>query len=126
MKVNVTVSDDLYEKYVRKFGVPNCFARMRAAIECFQDVDPNDRYLFLAGDDRRAVEAILGTTADDGQKLARLIKNMATVKIGGIEHSFTAEELARIDAQAGFHGRDRETYIKETVAELVGIMLGRV
>lgn len=126
MKIALTIPDELFEIYVKKFGLPKAYAVMRGAIDTFKDVDQNDRFLFLAGDKRREVEAVLGTTVDTPERLAKLVKNMCTVKIGNIEHSFTSEELARLSAQAGFHGRTLEVFMQEMIKEIVDMMLEKV
>ena len=126
MKLQFNVSDDLFEHFVKLYGIPGCYARMRKILEEMKDVTPEDRYLVISGDGRRAIEAVFQTTLDTPQKLATLVKNMSTVKIGNIEIGFTSDELARIDAQAGFHGRTRETYITEMATELKNRMLETV
>lgn len=126
MKIQITIPDEIFEDYVKKFGIPACYNHMKKAITEFKDVDKNDRYLFIAGDGRRELEAVFQTTVDDAKKLAKLVKNMCTVRIGGVEHSFTADELARLAAQAGFYGLTLEDYIKQQVAEISQRMLEQV
>lgn len=123
MKINLSIPDELAEKYIKNHGLPAAYQRMRVAIEAFQDVVPTDRHVFLAGDDRRAVEAVFQTTIDDGKKLARLVKQMSQFAIGGVEVNFSVDELARIDAQAGFHGRTRDVFVREMVTEIKDYML---
>ena len=126
MKVQVSIPDEVFEEYVKKFGIPACYSHMKRAITEFKDVDKNDRYLMIAGDGRRELEKVFQTTVDDAKKLARLVKNMCTVKIGGVEHSFTSDELARLQAQAGFYGKSLEDYIKDQIAEISQRMLEQV
>lgn len=126
MKVNITIPDELYEVYIKKFGVPNAFARMRAAIEAFQGVDKNDRVILIASDDRRAIEAVFQTTIDNSAKLVKLIQNLNVVKLGNVEMSFTADELARIEMQAAFHGRTPDVFTREMVEELKLRMMEKV
>jgi hypothetical protein len=51
---------------------------------------------------------------------------MNTVRIGEVEVSFTDDELARLNAQAGFHGRTLETYMREMIVEIKDRMLEKV
>lgn len=117
--------DSLFEDYVVKFGLPAAYGRMREAIELFKDVKKDDRAVLLSGDDRRALEKVFQTTIDDAQKLVKLTQNMNTVKLGSVEMEFSQDQLERLAAQAGFHGRTLETYIRETVKELQEAMLER-
>jgi hypothetical protein len=126
MVVNLKMSDEIFEHYVKKYGLPKTYQRMKAAIEAFKDVDESDRYIFLHGEARLAIEAVVQTTIDDGRKLAKLIKNMSMFKIGGVEISFTDDELARLDMQATFHGRDRDTFVREMATEIKSRMLEQI
>tara|TARA_R110000868_G_scaffold255919_2_gene512581 strand:+ start:916 stop:1296 length:381 start_codon:yes stop_codon:yes gene_type:complete len=126
MKVNITMPDALFETYVVKFGLPLAYGRMREAIEAYKDVNKDDRVVLLSGDNRRALEKIFQTTIDDSTKLVRLTQNMNTVKLGNIDMEFSSDQLERLAAQAGFHGRSLEVYMRETVEELKSAMLERV
>ncbi len=126
MKVNITMPDSLFEDYVIRFGLPAAYGRMREAIEAYKDVKKDDRTVLLAGDARRALEAVFQTTIDSAEKLVKLTQNMNTVKLGNIEMEFSQDQLERLKAQAGFHGRTLEVYIRETVEELKAAMLERV
>lgn len=126
MMINFKVPDELFEVYVNKWGIPGCYAQMKRAVESFKDVDKNDRVILVASDNRRAIEKVFQTTVDDADKLVKLIQNMNYVKLGGVDMQFTADQLERLNAQAGFHGRTLEQYIRETVTELAATMLERV
>jgi hypothetical protein len=126
MILQFKIPDDTYEKYVKTHGVQGALAQMRLAVEHFKDIQKDDRVIFVTGDDRRALEAVYQQTIDDGKDLVRLAKNMNTCKLGGVDMEFTQAQLERLSAQAGFHGRTPETYIRETVAELAATMLERV
>jgi hypothetical protein len=126
MKFNISMPDELFEHYVVKYGLPNAYTRMRQAIEICKDIEASDRVVLIAGDNRRAIEAVFQTTADSAEKLVKLIQNMNTVQLGNVEMSFSEDQLQRLKAQAGFHGRTIETYIRETVDELKAAMLERV
>lgn len=126
MKVNITMPDSLFEEYVVKFGLPGAYSKMREAIEAFRTVKKDDRIVMLAGDERRAIEAVFQTTIDDSKKLVKLVQNMNSVKLGDVDMAFSQDQLERLSAQAGFHGRTLETYIRETVEELKAAMLERV
>lgn len=118
MQLKFNVSDHLYEQFVLKYGVSGTYARMRKILEEMVDVDANDRYFIVAGDDRRALEAIFERTIESSKQLAMLTKKLNTVKIGKIEVGFTDDELARLRTQAGFHGKSFEQYMRETVATI--------
>lgn len=126
MKVNITMPDSLFEEYVVKFGLPAAYAKMREAIEAFRSVKKDDRIVMLAGDERRAIEAVFQTTVDDAKKLVRLCQNMNTVKVGGVEMAFSADQLERLAAQASFYGRTTQEYIREQVDEIKAAMLEKV
>ena len=126
MKFNISIPDELFEHYVKAYGLPNAYARMRQAIELCKDIEKNDRVILISGDNRRAIEAIFQTTVDNAPKLVKMIQNITTVKLGDVDMQFSPDQLQRLDAQAGFHGRSLETYIRETVEELKAAMLERV
>ena len=126
MVINLKLSDELFEHYVKKYGLPKAYQMMKKAVEQMKDVDENDRYLLIAGDIRRDIEKTFQTTLDSGEKLAKLCHNLSVVSIGGIEHQFTPDELARLDMQATFHGRTREVFIKEMIDEIAARMLEQV
>ncbi len=126
MKVPLTMPDQLFEAYVVKFGLPMAYHKMREAIEAYQHVDKSDRVVLLAGDQRRAIEAVFQTTIDDANKLVKLTQNMNSVRIGDVDMAFSSDQLERLKAQAEFHGRTLEVFIRETVEELKQTMLERV
>lgn len=125
MKFSLTIPDETFETYVTKFGLPGCYAQMRSAVEAFKNFDKNDRYVVIHGDVRRDIEAIFQTTVDSQDKLAKLIKNLNSVRIQDVDIRFSAEDLSRIEEQASFHGKDKETFIKEMVEEIVATMMER-
>ena len=118
MKLSITIPDDVYELYVKKYGVKQAYHYMRKAVELFKDMDETDRYLFLVGDDRRAVEAIFQTTLDSGKKLAKLCQRLQNVEISGTHVDFNTEELERLQMQATFHGKDLKTFIHDLAVEI--------
>lgn len=126
MKVNVSMPDELFEKYVVKYGLPGTYARMRAAIELCQDLEKDDRAVILCGDNRRAIEKVFQTTVDNPEKLVKLTQNLSRVALGGVDMEFTSAQLERLQMQATFHGRTLEQYIRETVIELRDAMLEKV
>ena len=126
MQFQMKVDDALFEHYVKLVGIPGCYARMRKILEDMKDLNPNDRYLVIEGDIRRDIESVFQTTIDSPAKLAKLIRNMSTVKIHGVEHTFTEDEMARIAMQASFHGRTTEQFMKGMIAEIAGMMLEKV
>lgn len=127
MKVNVTMADSLFEEYVKKFGIPGCYAAMRRAIETFKDFDEkNDRYLLLHGKHRQEIEAVFQTTLDTPDKLAKLVKNLSIFKIGDVTIDFTTDELARLSMQATFHGSTLDAFVKNMASELKARMLEQV
>ncbi len=126
MKINLSLSDDLFETYVKRFGLPNCYAQMRRAIEVFKNVESSDRYIFLSGDARRAVEAIFETTVNSGEDLAKRVSTLNRFRIGGVDIAFNEAELQRIDAQAGFHGQTRDQFVQNMAEELKNMMLDKV
>lgn len=126
MKFNISIPDSLFEKYVKQYGLPAAYNRMRQALELCQDIQVNDRTILVTGDDRRALEAVFQTTIDDATKLVKLVQNVTRVSLGGIDIGFSDDQLVRIDMQAKFHGRTTEQYIRETIDELKAAMLERV
>lgn len=126
MQLKFNIGDNLYEQFVLKFGVQGTYQRMRKILEEMVSVDPNDRYVILAGDPRRAIEKIFGTTIDDGPKLAKLVTRLNSVEIAGASMEFTDDELARIDMQAIFHGKPRQQFILEMVGEIKDRMLEQI
>lgn len=126
MKINLSIPDPLAEKYINQFGLPGAYNQMRRALEAFQDVQKSDRWLFVAGDERRRVEAIFQTTMDDAKKLATSVENLSKFRIGGIDIQFTTDELARIDMQAQFHGRTRDQFVREMAEAIKARMLEEV
>lgn len=126
MMINLKLPDELYDRYLQQYGAPKHYTRMKEALEAFAQVPSNDRAIFLFGDDRKAIEGLFQTPIDNGPQLAKLVKNLCTVRIGGIEVSFTADQLARIAMQASFHGRTPETFIREMVTEIVAKFMEEV
>lgn len=126
MKVNVSIPDSLFEQYVKQYGLPAAYNRMRQAIDLCKDVQVNDRTILVTGDNRRALEEVFQTTIDDATKLVKLVQNVTRVTLGGVDMKFSDDQLQRLDMQAKFHGRTTEQYIRETVQELAATMLERV
>ncbi len=126
MKLSFNVPDQVYEKYVVKFGVSGAYQRMRKVLEEMQDVDPSDRYILVAGDDRRAIEKIFQTTIETASGLAKKVARLNAVNIEGARMDFTSDELERIRDQASFHGRTFEAFLIEMLSEMKDRMLNLV
>jgi len=126
MKFNISIPDELFESYVKRYGLPAAYSRMRQALELCKDIESNDRVFLVGGDNRRALEAVFQTTLDSASKLVKLTQNMNTVKLGNVDMQFSEDQLQRLKMQASFHGRTTEQFIKETVTELAAAMLERV
>lgn len=126
MKVNITIPDELYETFVKKYGVPKCFSRMRQILNEMKDVPDGERYIILSGDDRRAIEAIFDKPVQDSKELAKLVKRLNAVNVHGQVMDFTVDELERIDTQAQFHGKTREDFIQWMIRDLKDMMLDKV
>lgn len=126
MKINVSIPDDLFEQYVKIWGVPGIYSQIRKVLDLCKDFEKSDRYIVLSGDGRRAIEQVFQTTVDDQAKLVKLVQNMNSVKLGDVHMEFSQDQLERLKAQAGFHGRTTEQFIKETVDELKSMMLEKV
>lgn len=127
MKLSFNVPDDLYESYVLKFGVAGSYARMRKILEEMRAVDPSDRYILVAGDARRAIEAVFETTIEDAKTLAKYVGRLNSVKLSDTARiDFNVEELERLHQQAAFHGRTYETFVTEMAAEIKLRMLEQI
>ncbi len=126
MKFNISIPDELFETYVKNYGLPAAYGRMRQALELCKDIQASDRVILVSGDNRRAIEAIFQTTVDSAEKLVKLTQNLNSVHLGNVSMDFSEDQLQRLKAQAGFHGRTTEQYIRETVTELKEAMLERV
>lgn len=126
MFFKLQIDDSLFEHYVKRYGLPKAYQVMKRHLIAMKDVDENDRYLILAGDERREIEAIFQTTMDTASKLAKSIKRLNAVKISEVAVDFTTDELERIDSQARFHAKSREQFIFDMAQEIKGYMLERV
>lgn len=119
MQINLQIPDSLYNTYLERWKSPQHYKKMKDAIDALKDLEQNDRFFIVNGETRRDIEKTLGKHIGDQQELARLIKNMNSVRIQGIEVQFSDDQLFRIDAQAGYHGKTRESFIEDMVKEIV-------
>ncbi len=126
MKLNFTIPDETYEAYVLKFGVAGTYQRMRKVLEEMKNVDPSDRYILVAGDDRRAIEKIFQTTIETASGLAKKVARLNAVNIADARMEFTSDELERIREQATFHGKPFEQFLVEMIAEIKDHFLDKV
>jgi hypothetical protein len=85
-----------------------------------------ERVITLRGKDRQDLERVFQTTIESPAQLIDKVKRLCTVKIGEVERTFTHDELARIDMQAQFHGKNREQFLLFMLDEIVGRMLEMV
>ena len=126
MIINLKIPDSLYERYFNTYGSPTHYTMMKKALEEFSDIPTGDRWFGVHGKERQRIEAIFGTTVDSAKELADRLEKLNRVSIEGEDLSFEPDELARIDMQASFHGRDRQTFIREMVREIKDRMLEKV
>lgn len=126
MILNLTIPDNLYQHYYDRFGKTSLYRKMKEAIEFMKDVEPNDRYFLVTGEDRRRIETVMDHTIESASVLAKDVEKLNRFRIGDIGITFNAEELARIDVQAQFHSKDRETYMKEMAEYIKNRMLENV
>lgn len=126
MQLKFNLSDNVYEQFVLKFGVQGTYQRMRKILEEMVSVDPNDRYIIITGDPRRAIEKVFETTLDTPEKLVKLIQRLNEVSVEGVAMTFTTEELARIDQQAVFQDKTREAFLLNMLSDVKNYMLDQV
>jgi len=126
LKLNIQIEDTLHDLYEREMGFPKAYTHIKRAIEEFSRIAFNDRVLILHGDQRRELEAVFQTTLDTPEKLIKLVKNMNSVKIQGVEVNFDEADLARMKVQASFHSRTQEEFIKMTVDEAMRYLMDRM
>lgn len=113
MKVEVEIPDRVLEEAVQQ--------RVK------QTLAPNgERAIVVSPDARRQLEALFETTVESEADLVKYTRKLCLWKIDAVEFTFTADELARIDMQAKFHGRTRNQFINEMVIEIKGRMLEQV
>ena len=126
MIINLKLPDTLYEQYLLKYGSPMHYTMMKKAIEEFSNVPSNDRWFGVHGPDRQRIEAVFGNTVNSAKELADRLERLNQVSIEGERLDFEPEELARIDMQAQFHGKDRQTFVRDMVREIKDAMLEKV
>ncbi len=86
----------------------------------------NERIITLKGKHRQAIEALFQTTIESPEQLVDKVRRLCLVKINGVEYTFTADELARFEMQAKFHGRTTEIFMAEMMQNVVGRMLVQI
>lgn len=86
----------------------------------------NERIILIKGRDRQELEQLFQTTIDGPSQLISRVRRLCAVQINGVEHTFTADELARFQMQAKFHGRTTEQFMTEMMGEVIGRMLEQV
>lgn len=126
MIINFKVPDNVFEEYVKQFGIPKCYNVMRQWIEQMKGIDPKDRFVMLGGDQRRAVEAIFQTIIDTPDKLVHLVTRLNNFQIGDVKIDFTDDEMMRMDQQAKFHGRTRQEFMQEMATDIKNRMLEQI
>ena len=113
MKVEVDIPDRVLEEAVQQ--------RVK------DQLSPNgERAIVISPDDRRQLEALFETTVESAADIVKHTRKLCLWKIDAVEFTFNAEELARIDMQAKFHGRTRNQFIDQMVRDIKARMLEQV
>lgn len=86
----------------------------------------NERIITLKGKNRQAIEALFQTTIESPEQLVDKVRRLSLVKINQVEYVFSADELARFEMQAKFHGRTTEVFMAEMMKEVIGRMLEQI
>lgn len=126
MELKFKIQDEVYETYVKRYGVKGTYDRMRKVLEEMQYVDASDRYILLSGDARRAVEAIFQKVISTPDELVKLTARLNAVSIAGAQMTFTSDELERIKEQASFFSKTTEEFIMDMILEIKAAFLERV
>ena len=125
MFINLKISDDLYNTYFEKYGKPLHYSKMKDAIDFMKDIDPNDRYFIVNGENRRKLEKIFDIPIEDQTDLVKKCSKLSNFKIGDIGISFTADELERFTNQASFLNETGEQFMLRVANDFKNFMLDR-
>jgi hypothetical protein len=89
------------------------------------EVPRNDRLVLVYGDQRRELEAQFDTTINSPADLVSKVRHLAMFKVGDVEVPLTAGQAALLGEQARFHGKDLQTYMRETAVQIVNELINR-
>ncbi len=125
MIINLKLPDSLYEKYLTKYGSPQHYPKMKEALEFFSDLEKNDRFFIVNGENRRKLEKLFDITINDQADLAKKCEKLAKFQIEDFGITFTADELGRFANQASFLNMTQEEFMLKVANEIKSYMLDK-
>lgn len=129
MKVQLSLPDDLYEKYAERAGGQVTVEELLLAqLVRFQEVSPMDRVLVVLPRERAALEAKFSSgSLRDGADLLAKVEALAAIEIGGVKVDFTPGELRNIKTFATKNRMPAQQAVEQVVhgmKEQFGLYVG--
>lgn len=113
MKVTFSLPDDLYEQYEARATGSTVNVLIKETLERFVDAPPiKDRPILIDAADRRRIESVLDSTAEDGDAVATLVERLASMELGEFSYQFTVDQLTRLEEQADSYGIGLQQYLE--------------
>lgn len=133
MKISVNIPDSTYQKYLllhKAKTEEEVKSLIQARLATWADklvlADPSDRTFFITGDERRAMEAVIGTTVDSAADLIKRLHALSAVKVGVLEYHLSPGESIRLTEQAKFHGWTPDAFFQNTCQEIFDRFMERI
>lgn len=127
MRIQLQISDDVYDKYVAhaenfqgRSGKPIAPEElMQTHLDQFSSVSPADRIVIIHAKQRQQLEEVLsGGSLRSAEDLVDKVKNLSSVGIGNIRFNFTPGQLHELKIYAARNGIEAEEAVRRTVRSM--------
>ena len=111
---------NLPEAEVERLGGVDAAARgLAARLKALPHYNTQDRLIVLSGNDRAAVEGLIGQPLETPTDLINAFMRLAYIDLGGIKRHLTPGEAARVKAYADAHGLSTQVAAEQLLNPLI-------
>lgn len=119
----IKISDEVYKKYEER-DKKSPRRALERTIECFQDVNPEDRTVILTKDQRVELEKLYGKPIEDFSLFLRWLVERSSVTVEGVKIPLKGGQLKYLSGQVNHYKRPLEDVVREAVQNAIDAHLG--
>jgi hypothetical protein len=114
MVLSITISDELYAKYVA-MNPQNPHKAIQKQLDRFSEVTPGLRAIVLSGDDLSELQRLAQKSVETPKEVVKLVGDALTIQNEGVEVQISEGQRARLRQEASFWGQDPGKYASDAL-----------
>jgi hypothetical protein len=123
MVLTITLSDDLYSKYVA-MNPQNPQKAIQKQLDRFSEVTPGLRAIVITGDTLSELQRAAQKSVETPAEVLKLVKDALTVEKEGVEVQFSDGQRARLRQEAIFWNQDPGKFASDALRTAMSARFG--